>query len=127
MSKILSRILRHKLDNILQDLESAPCMELTFEHIDLLEKRFFTLHENMEYMLEHVPLHTRPAAALQLSRALARELRDLFSQLCIEDEPEFSNMLIDALEMRFQHLQDVIDDHLEHFASQSLTSQGESL
>lgn len=127
MSMILSRILRHKLDEILEELESAPCMELTFEHLDVLEKRFFSLHENMEFMLEQAPLHTRPAAALQLSRGLARELRDLFSELCIEHEPEFSSMLIDALEMRFQHLQDVIDDQLEQYASQTLTSQGDSL
>ena len=127
MSKILSRILRHKLDEILQDLESAPYMELTFEHLDLLEKRFSSLHENTECMLEHTRLHMRPAAALQLSRGLARELRDLFSELSIEHEPEFSSLLIDALEMRFQHLQDVMDDQLEQYASQTLTSQGDTL
>jgi hypothetical protein len=127
MSTILSRILRHKLNGILQELELAPGIELTFEHLNLLEKRFFSLHENMEFMLEQAQLGSRPAAALQLSRGLARELRDLFSELCIEHEPEFSDLLIDALEMRFRHLQDVMDDQLEQYASQTLTSQGDSL
>ena len=35
MSKILSRILRHKLDEILDELESAPCIQLNFEHLDV--------------------------------------------------------------------------------------------
>jgi hypothetical protein len=124
MSTILSRILRHKLNGILQELESAPSIELTFEHLDLLEKRFFALHENMECLLECERQPSRPASALQLSRALARELRDLFAELCIEQEPEFSNMLIDALEMRFRHLQDVFDDQLEQFFSKTINTQG---
>ena len=127
MSKILSRIFRHKLDEILEEFESIPCIELTFEHLDVLEKRFFSLHEDMEFMLEGSQLSSRPVAALQLSRGLHRLLRDLFSALCVEDEPEFSNMLIDALEIRFQHLQDVIDDQLEQYALQTSTSQGDTL
>jgi hypothetical protein len=127
MSTNLSGILRRKLDDILEELESAPCSELTFEHMDLLEKRFFSLHETMECILECEPMSSRPLSALQLSRALSRELRDLFAELCIEQEPEFSNMLIDALEMRFRHLQDVFDDQLEQYASQTLTSQGDRL
>jgi hypothetical protein len=124
MSTNLSGILRRKLDDILEELESAPCSELTFEHMDLLEKRFFSLHENMECILECEPMSSQSVSALQLSRALSRELRDLFAELCIEQEPEFSNMLIDALEMRFRHLQDVFDDQLEQFFSQTINTQG---
>jgi hypothetical protein len=124
MSTHLSRILRRKLDDILEELESAPCSELTFDHMDMLEKRFFSLHETMECLLECERLPSRPASALQLSRALARELRDLFAELCIEQEPEFSDMLIDALEMRFRHLQDVFDDQLEQFFSKTINTQG---
>lgn len=127
MSNNLSRILRRKLDDMLEELASVPCVELTFEHLDLLEKRFFSVHENMECLLECERLPSRPASALQLSRALARELRDLFAELCIEQEPEFSNMLIDVLEMRFRHLQDVFDDQLEHFFSKTINTQGATL
>ena len=127
MSKILSRILRRKLDDILEELESVPDVQLTFEHLDVLEKRFFSVHENMAFMLEQAHLHLRPVAALQLSRGLAHELRDQFSGLCIEQEPEFSDTLINVLEMRFQHLQHVFDDLLEQYASHTSILQGDRL
>lgn len=124
IGKILSQTLRQQLDRLLDELNDHPNLELKFEHVDLLEKRFFGIYENMEFAIEQAQNMLRPVAALRLSRAFSGDLRQLFSELCIETDPEFSDCLINVLEIRFNHLQDGFAQALEQFLSPSTTNEG---
>ena len=124
MTHPIIRKLQYEFASTLDELTSNVPLMLNPAQLDLLERRFFEMVENIEDSLANVPL----PQPIGISRAIRRELDDLFSDVCFIDDPEFTNLQIDVIEMRFRHLVDVVEAFLETIPeSTSTTTQGESL
>ncbi|MFO0942310.1 MAG: hypothetical protein U0930_16350 [Pirellulales bacterium] len=114
-------IIRRDFRDTLDELASNAPLELSQAQLDLLERRFFEIVERVEESLELPPV----PQPFGIFRCFCTEMKDLFAELCISDDSEFTNSQIDVIEMRFNHLVELLERRLMKLSITNSTAQGD--